>query len=486
MKAFVAVDLGATSGRVMLFNNDSALVELVEIHRFSNYLIKEGSYLYWDIKMILKEIKKGLRMALKKHDNIVSIGIDTFGVDFGILDKNNNLVQNPLSYRNNLGVVSKEIVNKKIDQEELYFKTGIQYMPFNTLYQLVYLNDVLKIKYDKVLLLPDLIAYYLTGNMATEKTNFSTTNLMNANTYDVIDEVEKLNIGQDVFPKFIENGNSYGYLKEEVMKELVTTKKIKVIAVCSHDTASAILSIPKKQSQVFISSGTWSLLGTCLTKPNTSKIAEKYNFSNELGYDNNVRFLKNIMGLWIINEVIKVFKKDNSKIDYHYIYEKMVEVRPFVSFIDVDDIRFMAPNNMVEEIKNYCQETNQKIPTTIGEITMTVYQSLVFKYKTNIEKLEKITQRTFNKIYLVGGGGNIEILNQMISSATNTKVIIGHTEATVIGNLIIQLKASGVIKTINEGIDLFEKGDNKIYEPNQVEDYEEAYGRYLKILAKIK
>lgn len=477
-KVFVAIDLGATSGRIIAYKHG---LELNEVHRFSNYLIKNQQLLYWDFDLIFEELKKGLSKAFKLYDNIVSIGIDTFGVDFGILDENGKIVNNPLSYRNNLGTHSNTIVWNKIDKKSLYKQTGIQYMPFNTLYQLVYLKDIQKKMLHKVILLPDLIAYYLTNVKKTEITNFSTTNLMDIDKYEMIYDSKRLGIEKSLFPPFIYPGQIYGKLSKEIMKELGITSKVNVVAVCSHDTASAILSIPKRRAQLFISSGTWSLLGTLLPKPNLSKLAINYNFSNELGYDKDIRFLKNIMGLWIVNEALRMFKKDNPNISIYDLYEEMMHVEPFVSYIDVDDLRFTAPQDMVKEIKDYCQETNQKIPYSIGEITMTIFQSLVFKYRKNIEILEETTRRTFNRIYLVGGGTNIDILNQMISSATNKKVIIGHDEATVIGNLIIQLKTERIIGTIEDGINIFKK-EEKIFKPNQQEDYEEAYKKYKKII----
>lgn len=480
-KSFIAIDLGATSGRIVLYEVKNKTPKLIEVHRFSNYLINDKNLLYWDFNLIIKEIIYGLQKSFKITKNIVSIGIDTFGVDFGILNDNNELLKKPLSYRNNLGIYSKELVNERVSNKTLYNLTGIQYMPFNTLYQLVYLDNKMNIRPKEIILLPDLIAYYLTGEKRTEMTNFSTTNLMNVFSKEVITQSEKLNINSDIFPKFIKPGEKYGYLKNKFMKEFDVNKKIEVVAVCSHDTASAILSIPTKRSQLFLSSGTWSLLGTLLPKPNISNRALKYNYSNELGYNNQIRFLKNIMGMWIINETLKVINKKDNSITHDELNEKMLHVKPFVSFIDVDHPSFNAPSNMIEAIQKYCLDTNQKVPESYGELTMTIYQSLVFKYRKNIEELEYITRRKFNRIYVVGGGSNIEILNQMIASATNKKVIIGHSESTVIGNLLIQLKRANIIENIDEGIKMFNKNEQE-YLPNQIEDYEEAYVKFLEIL----
>lgn len=482
--SFIAIDIGASSGRVVIsyLKNDKFVLD--EVHRFSNYLIRKEQLLYWDINYIFNEIIKGIKKGIEINPNVSSIGIDTFGVDFVLLDEFDQMIQLPLSYRNNLGVHSSEKVNNIISKQKLYQKTGIQYMPFNTLYQLVYIKDELKIEFNKALLLPDYIAYLLTGVMRTEITNFSTTNLMSATEYKMIHEAMFLGIDKKIFPKFINPGEKYGEVSSKIKDILNVKNSLEVIAVCSHDTASAVASIPRKRSQLFLSSGTWGLLGTLSSKPVVTKKASEFNFSNELGYNNKIRLLKNTMGLWIQNESIRVYQEKYPHITREQINEEVLHVEPFKSFIDVDDLRFSAPENMIEEIKLYCSETNQPIPKGIGEIIMCIYQSLAFKYRVNIAELEEITKRNFKEIYIVGGGGNIELLNQMIASVTKKTVIVGETEATVIGNFLVQLKSKSIIDDLKDGLEMFRTRKERVYEPNQVSDYEDACHKYTKIIRR--
>lgn len=483
-KNYIAIDIGASSGRVVVFSTLGNKKDLKIIHRFNDYLVKEGSLLYWDIDKIFAEILFGIKKSFKEYTNIESIGIDTFGVDVALLDLNNKLIQRPLSYRNNLGLKLGDNIKESLKKDNLYDLTGIQYMPFNTLYQLIYIKDVLNINFTKAVLLPDYLSFLLTGKLRTEVTNFSTTNLMNLKTKKMIKEVSKYGIHEEMFPEFIDPGLIYGQLDEKIKKylDIKYDKEVNVVAVCTHDTASAIVSINKKRSQVYLSSGTWGILGTLSKNPITSKKALKFNYSNELGYDNEIRFLKNTSGLWIQNEAIRNYKKSNPNISDEAIRESVLHVEPFKSFIDVDDVRFTAPINMIEEIQNYCLDTNQPVPIEIGEIIMCIYQSLAFKYKKNIIELEQITKRTFKEIYIVGGGSSIDILNQMISSVTKKIVVTGETEATIMGNLLIQLKTAGQIKDLKDGIKILKTSKEKVYEPNQVSDYEDACIKYNKII----
>lgn len=481
-ETYVAIDIGASSGRIIALHFINGRHVREEIHRFSDYLIKDGEYWHWDINYIYDEIIIGLKEIVSRELKIRSIGIDTFGVDVVLLDSNNKLMSMPYSYRNNLGDYNNVEINKVISRKNLYLLTGIQYMPFNTLYQLEYLKQELKYDFKKILMLPDYLSFLLTNVMRMEITNFSTTNLMNMNSKKIIEEIKLIDIDSEVFSPFIYPGDKYGSLKEELKEELNIDYDIDVIAVCSHDTASAITGIPIKKSQLYISSGTWGILGTLTTKPIMSNKARTYNFSNELGYGNKIRLLKNTTGLWIQNQCIKLYKNDNPSITMDEIYEEVLHVEPFKSYIDVDDSRFNSPKNMILEIQKYCKETNQIIPQSIGEIIMCVYQSMAFKYDLNIKELEDITKKSFKEIYIVGGGSQIEILNQMIASATNKRVVTGEVEATVLGNLLIQLKASKPNFNIEKGIKMLQTNEEIIYEPNQVCDYEYEKIKYNKIV----
>lgn len=475
---FIAIDLGASSGRIILSYIKDGNAHLEEIHRFTNYLYNSNNYLHWDFSIIYDEIIIGLNKTFEKYSNIVSIGIDTFGVDFGLLDEQKKLIKNPYSYRNNFGDLIKSSVDQKINPFSLYKKTGIQYMPFNSLHQLFYLREHLNENFNQVVLLPDLIAYKLTGNLRTEKTNFSTTNLMDINNKKMIKEASCFNILENLFPKFINAGESYGYLKKELNK---TSNDIDVIAVCSHDTASAVLATRLDNDSLFLSSGTWSLLGTKVNAPLVSKEAYNSGYSNELGFNNSFYFLNNIMGLWIFNNVLKTYLKETNKTISNV--DLLLKDEPlFNSFIDVDHESFVNPSNMIHAIQDYCRKTNQVIPNTISEIIMVIFQSLAYKYKNKIDELEKITNKFYEKIVIVGGGSNIKVLNQMIASSTGKIVEKGIEEATAVGNILVQMKAKNIINSVESGLDLYLPSNKNIFYPQDKESYDTYYKHYTVIL----
>lgn len=479
--AYIAIDVGASSGRVVVCFKEGNKYQFKVVHRFGNYLKKKEKYLYWEIKEMFKEILKGIEIATKKYGNIKSIGIDTFGVDVVLLDNDNNMVIKPLSYRNNLGLISNLIVESKISKKALYSLTGIQYNHFNTLYQLVYFKEILKIKFKRALLLPDYFAYLLTGSLRTELTIFSSTNLMNAKTYQLIKESNLLGIDKDLFPKFISAGETYGYLKKEIKDELNLKEDIKVIAVCGHDTASAVKSIPENSNQLFLNSGTMGVLGALIDEPILTSKALEYNYSNELGHDNKVRLLKNTMGLWIQNEAIKAYLKINPSKSVEEVRKTVYKAKGVNSYINVDDDRFTAPNNMLEVINEYLIETNQQPLSDIGEIILCIYQSLALKYYFNIKEIEELTNTKYEEIYVTGGGSNIAVFLQQIANFTNKKVIKGETEATILGNLYVQLENDGIISSSKEGRELLKTRELEEFTPTRVDGYEAIIKKYHKM-----
>lgn len=485
MKHYLTIDLGASSARIIVvnFDNQNKKIFLDEILRFNDYIIKsnENKLLYWNLNKIFNNIKKGIKESFNKYPDIISIGIDSWGVDYAYLDINNKILDNPRCYRN---IEIKKVISEvyeKIDKFNLYQETGIQELYFNTIFQIYYdkkFNPLFK-KANKVLLIPDLIAFLLTGVMKLEVTNLSTTSLYNYEKSCFIN-LNKLEINNNIFPNFIYPLEEYGYLKDDLVKEL-NIKKIKVVAVCSHDTASAINSINCNNKTCYLSSGTWSLFGTLLNEKNVSKKAYEFNYTNERGFNNKVRFLKNIMGLWILNNLKKDFKDDFIS---NYDMNKKAKDIEINTYIDPDDKLFENPDSMKDAIDKFLLQTNQQLPNNFYEYVKMIYQSLALKYKYNYEILKEITNINFDKLYIVGGGSNIDILNQLTSNYLNIRVYKGAQEATVLGNSLILLLNNKDIKNMEEGHEIIDNSiDVKVYEPNiDINIINNEYKNFLKIL----
>ena len=481
---FLSFDLGASSGRAIVTVKEKNSLKLDEVYRFPISTYKKNDTLYWNFSDIILNIKVGLRNAFAKYPKILSVGIDTWGVDYGLISHSGELLSDPISYRDTRGKTVRDEVYNIISYDDLYCKTGIQYMHFNTIYQLAYdvkNNPELLKKADKLLLLPDLIAFFLTGAKRIELTNLSTTNFYDFKKKSIIEELEHLG---NLFPEIIYPGETYGIIKTELAKEL-GIKQIPVVAVCSHDTASAILSIPLPRKHIYISSGTWSLCGTLLKKPITSEMALKENYTNEIGYNHKIRFLKNIMGLWIVNQCQEKWSEEGKRFTYSELERMALASKPFMSFIDPDAPVFAEPGNMPAKIQDYCLVTGQYIPQSIGEIFRCVYQSMAFKYRYVVERLEKIVNYQYKSIVIVGGGSNIALLNQMTSSATKKDVVIGPQEASTLGNALILMLQANVIGSIEEGKKLIKNfiGSEK-YSPLQEDEYDRHYQQFCKIIER--
>lgn len=447
---YIAIDIGASSGRLILSNLTNNKITFKEVHRFKNGFKKLGKYDCWDIDNLTNNILIGLEKIKQLGINNCFVGIDTWGVDYCLIDKNGNLIDNPISYRDNRTENSIEKLTKKISLEDLYSKTGIQIQPFNTIFQLFVEDEEKLKKTEKILLIPDYLGYYFTNEMVMEKTNASTTQLLNISTKKWDDDLLSIiGLSEDIFPKLVDPGTVLGRLKKEKFSNY-NLPDATFITVASHDTASAVLGTPGKEDNwAYISSGTWSLLGIENKNPNTSTSAFLENYTNEWGVNNTFRFLKNIMGMWLIQEVSRI---DNYKYSYAEIAEKAAKETAFQSFIDVNNEMFLNPENMQSAIKKYCKDTNQKVPESIGEIARCIYDSLAIYYTLELKKLEKIQgeNRKIEKLFIVGGGANNHFLNQLTSNIAKIKVIAGPTEATAIGNLIMQMIVQGEFENIEE------------------------------------
>lgn len=445
----LAVDIGASSGRLILGHLANGKLNLDEIHRFENKIVKKNEHFCWDIEALFQEIKTGIKKCNELGIKPDSIGIDTWAVDYVLLDEHDNLLTDAVAYRDPRTDGMMEEVFKIIPKEKLYFETGIQFQKFNTIYQLYALKqtspEVLQ-KAKSFLMIPEYFNFLLTGKKANEYTNATSTQLVNAFTKKWDHELlDKLGINKEMFHEILPPKTVLGTLSKELVEEFGFD--MKVVLPATHDTGSAVISVPEVEDSIYISSGTWSLIGVENRFPICVPQALKYNFTNEGGIDYRYRFLKNIMGLWMIQEV---------KRNYHdqYSFAELVKLaeneQQFQSIVNVDDDRFLKPDNMVDEIQKYCQETKQQIPQTPGQMAKCVYDSLAESYKLAINEIEEIFEKNFPRINVIGGGCQNEMLNQMIANVTNKEVCAGPIEATAIGNIVAQFMALGEINTIQE------------------------------------
>ncbi len=485
----LAYDLGASSGRAMLGVFDGEKIEISELHRFLNEPVQLGDRLYWDFQRLFHEMKQGLLAANKAGIHIDGIGIDTWGVDYGLLDKNGNLLGIPVHYRDGRteGVMEKlfEIVPK----EEVFHHTGLAFMDFNTLYQLysMKLEEDPTLSAAKALLfMPDLLAYFFTGVMGTEYTIASTAQMLDPRMRDwALDLLQELNLPTGILTKIQPAGTLRGHLLDQICEE-TGANKAPVIAVGSHDTASAVAAVPAKPGSRFayLSSGTWSLLGAELSAPVISNEVMETNYTNEGGICGTTRMLKNIMGLWIIQECKREWDRRGDVSSFAQLVELAEQAPEFMAVIDVDDPRFMTPGNMPKRIQQYCAETGQPIPQTKGEISRVVYESLALKYRWSLERLEQdVLGYKVDVLHIVGGGSMNEMLNQFAANAINRSVVAGPSEATAIGNLLVQAMALGEIEGLDQLREVVRNSfPTKEFMPVGNGVWEDAYTRLLKLI----
>lgn len=453
----LAFDLGASSGRAVIGHLVDNRLQIKEIHRFSNDPVQVGSHLHWDILRLFFEIKQGILKAVQLgYNNIKSLAIDTWAVDFGLLDKNGELLANPYHYRNDHTDGLVEEVEQLVSCEEIFSRTGIQFMPINTIYHLHAMKKTENValhQAEDFLMIPDLLRYFLTGVKSNETTNATSTQLFNTDSmqWDKF-LIKTLRLPEHIFKKPVKPGTIVGKVTQGICKELNLNESIPVMTVGEHDTASAVVAVPHdgKDSFAFLSCGTWSLLGTEVTKPVKSNQALEWNMTNEGGVDNTFHLLKNIMGLWLQQECMRTWQKEGVTVTYQELNEAIEESSPFKALIDPDDQRFIKPEHMPEAIQQYCIETNQEIPQTKGEILRCILESLALKYRFVLERLEKLTDEKYSNLYMVGGGVQNRLLCQFTANALQKPIYTGPVEATSIGNLLTQYKGLGMIKNLQE------------------------------------
>ena len=458
MSNFLAFDFGASSGRAILVKIEKDYIDMKEIHRFPNEPVFLGDKYVWDFPRLLNETKTALKKVVASGTKITSIGIDTWGVDYGLLDKDNNLIGMPMHYRDERNYEGVKEVEKKIDLESLYLRTGISNNTFNTAFQLVgdrlKRNTILE-NSDSLLFMPDLFAYYLTNEKKNEFTIASTSGLldMKNRTWDK-ELINALGIPENIFNDIIEPGETYGYLTDEVMDE-TGMDRVPVIAIGGHDTASAVAGTPfKNKGNAFLSSGTWSLLGLEIDSPIISEETFKASLTNEGGVGNKIRLLKNINGTWLLQQLRKNWCEFHEEIGFPDIIREAKKYEDCTFKVNTNDPRLMNTKNMIKSIKEYCIEHGQGEPTELGEIAMAIYNGLTSEYKATIEELEEISGREIPGINVVGGGIQDKFLCELTMKRTGKTLIAGPIEAAVLGNVMIQAIANNEIESIEEGREL--------------------------------
>ena len=442
MQYYLAVDIGASSGRHILSHLENGKIILEEIYRFSNGMVEVDGEKVWDSKKLFEDILTGMRKCYELGKIPVSMGIDTWAVDFALLDKEDHLIGKTVGYRDGRTKGMDQEVYKVISQDQLYERTGIQKQIFNTIYQLM----AVKMKKPQelanaqtMLLIPDYFNFLLTGRKVTEYTNASTTQLLHPETKEWDFElIDMLGFPRDIFTEIKLPGTIVGELTEEIQKKVGFC--CKVVLPATHDTGSAVVAVPSNEEDVlYISSGTWSLMGTELKKAICTKESMEKNLTNEGGYDYRFRYLKNIMGMWMINSAKKEIADDMSYADICAMASKT----SIASIVPANDDRFLAPKNMTEEVKAACRESGQQVPEGIAEVAAVIYHSLAKCYADTMNEIEEITGKNYDCIHIVGGGSNAVYLNELTAKACGKTVYTGPTEATAVGNVAAQMIAAG-------------------------------------------
>lgn len=485
-KRVLAFDFGASSGRAIIGCFDGDKITLEEVHRFSNDPVSVGGTVYWDVLRLFYEIKQGIIKA-KIAGGFDSIGIDTWGVDFGLIDSEGKLMENPVHYRDARTVGLVDEAFKTMPKEKLYGITGIQFMELNTLFQLISLKKYrpwMLERADKMLFMPDLFGYMLTGKMCAEYSIASTSQIIDLDKRTWSKEIlDAFGIKESVFAPLVQPGTVLGELSKEICEEC-GVDPVPVISVCGHDTQSAITSVPCEDGDfAFLSSGTWSLFGTELDKPIVNETSMNINITNEGGFDGSTGFLKNIIGLWLIQESRRQWKREGKEYSYADLEKLALAAEPFKCFIDPDAPEFVPHGNIPERVREFCRKTGQYIPETVGEIMRCIYESLAMKYRLTFEKLRECTERDYPVIHVIGGGTKDGLLCQMTANSCDRTVKAGPIEATVMGNVAVQLMSDGSVKNIGQARKIVaDSSELKTFEPKDTDKWAGAYEDFLKVV----
>ncbi len=484
---YLAVDLGAESGRVVAGHFDGTRISLEPLHRFPNGPVNVRGTLYWDVLRLWSDIKTGLGKAAELYGGrIAGIGLDTWGVDYGLLARDGSLLSNPYHYRDSRTDGMMEAAFRKVSRAEVFACTGIQFMQLNTLYQLMAMveagSPVLDVA-DRLLTMPDLINYWLTGRMANEFTIATTTQCYDPRAGDwAYGMLEKLGIPARLFGKIVPPGTVLGPLDPSVAAE-TGLGDVPVIAPATHDTGSAVAAVPMDpDNAIYLSSGTWSLMGVESKVPIIDDRMLQWNLTNEGGVDGTFRILKNIMGLWLVQECRREWQRAGEEHDYGEMVDMAAAAPAFGPVVSPEDSRFLAPGDMTPRIAAACRDAGQIPPASKGAFLRCALESLALEYRWVAERLDELTGKRLETIHIIGGGAQNELLDQLAADATGRTVVTGPIEATALGNVLVQAKALGHIGSMAEGREVVKASfDLKTFEPRDSARWDDVYARYLEV-----
>jgi rhamnulokinase len=483
---YLAIDLGAESGRAILGSLDGERLSLSEVHRFSNFPVRQPDGIHWDVLRLWNEIKAGISAGVERRGRLHAIGIDAWGVDFALLDRDGNLLSNPFHYRDTRTDGMLDRAFSRISRQAIFEQTGIQFMQINTLYQLFSMalnrSPLFEVAHT-LATIPDLFNYWLSGQTTCEFTNATTTQCYNPRTRDWAWPVlEALDIPKQIFRPVSQPGTVLGPVLAQVGEETGATGVPVVLPAC-HDTGSAVVAVPAEHKDfAWISSGTWSIMGTEAFQPGISEKTLQFNFTNEGGVFNTWRLSKNIMGLWLVQECKRTWTQSGENLDYDEITGMASQARPFLAVIDPDDFTFLHPGDMPARIQDFCRRTGQPVPETKGEIVRVALESIALKYRWVLECLEEITGKSLDPIHIIGGGSRNRLLNQFTADATGRSVVTGPIEATATGNVVMQAISLGHLGSLEEARQVIRKTfPPEIYSPTTRSGWDEMYHRLGKL-----
>jgi rhamnulokinase len=490
MAKFLAFDLGAESGRAVVGHLEAQGLHLEEIHRFANGPVRVSDSLHWDVLRLWAEVKRGLGLAVQAHGpDLLSVGLDTWGVDFGLLAADGSLLGNPYHYRDSRTDGMLERAFQLVPRAEIYERTGIQFMQINSLYQLLAMaqaNSPLLGAAGTFLNMPDLFNYWLSGRKASEFTIATTSQCYDPRAGDWAREMlARLGIPVHIFGPIVAPGTVLAELRPDLQQELGSPAML-VVAAAGHDTASAVAAVPAEGTDyIYLSSGTWSLMGVENREAVITGQSLAYDFTNEGGVDGTFRLLKNIMGLWLVQECRRDWARAGTTYSYDQLTQMAAAAPAFGPLVAVNDERFLPPGDMVGRIHTFCRDTGQAVPQTEGEVVRCVLESLALEYRWVAGRLDELVARPLPTVHIIGGGSQNKLLNQFAANATGRTVVTGPVEATAIGNVLVQAIALGHLAGLEEARALVRRSfEVERYEPRDVAAWDEAYGRYLALREK--
>lgn len=487
---YLAIDIGAESGRAIIGSLDDKRLTLNEAHRFSNGPVRLNDGLHWDVLELWSAIKQGIVKSSKAGDKLDGIGLDTWAVDFALLDKNGSMLGNPFHYRDARTDGMLDEAFKIMPREEIFANSGIQFMQLNTLYQLMAARrnspEIIDIAKTFVTI-PDLFTYWLSGEITNEFTNATTTQCFDPRKRNWSNAIlNSFNIPTHLFQPITDSGTQIGTLLPSLVEEL-NVGPIPVIVPACHDTGSAVVAVPAPENDfVWISSGTWSIMGVEADQPVINEKALEYNFTNEGGVFGTWRFSKNIMGLWLIQECRREWMRQGEAMSFEALTQHAVESEAFLAVIDPDFAEFLHPGDMPSRIQKYCADTNQPVPQTKGQIVRVALEAIALKYRWVLERLEEITSKQLGAIHMIGGGTQNRLLNQFTANSTGRAVTTGPVEATAIGNILMQAIAMQHLGSLEEAREVVRASfEPEVYEPEQTAAWDEAYARLHQVMSSI-